>query len=259
MAYTLITGASGGLGLEFAFLAAKSGKNLVLIARDEPKMREYEAQLAAFGVNVVIFRKDLTAENAVSELCDALEAEKIEVDELINNAGVGYFAEYVQSDWARQKNMAKLNVLALMELTYRIGGRMRQRGQGRILNIASVAAFGPGPYMSVYYASKSFVLSFSEAVGEELRPCGVTVTALCLGPTATGFEHAASLEGGNMFKLFKPATPKKAAAAGYSAMLRGKAVRLYGMPTKLMSVGARLAPRWFIRKFAKKVNGIPKA
>ena len=141
-----------------------------------------------------------------------------------------------------------------MELTYLYGNDMKKRGKGRILNIASIASVCAGPYMSVYYASKSCVLSFTQAVAEELKGSGVSVAALCPGPVDTGFEKAANLENSKMFTYFKPASAKAVAMHGYTAMMKGRVVVFHGLNVKLINAGAKIAPRLLTRKITKAIN-----
>lgn len=172
----------------------------------------------------------------------------------MNNAGFGDKASFVDSDWNRQENMAKLNILALMKMTYVFGSDMKKRGRGRILNLSSVAAFSGGPNMSIYYASKAFVLSFSQSVNAELKPYGVTVTALCPGPTATGFEKAAGMKQSKMFSLF-PQKPHDVAEVGYRACMNGKAVKYHSPVTYGFNFLSRILPRAAVCWLAEHVNG----
>lgn len=259
MNYTLITGASSGIGYEFSKVFAKERHNLVLVARSKNKLLQLKSKLEQkYGVSVFILDKDLTSLNAVQEIFDLIQSKEISIDILINNAGFGYHSGFLDSNWYKQKNMIELNIIALMEMTYVFGNEMRIQGYGRILNLSSAAAFSSGPYMSIYYASKGFVLSFSEALAEELKGTGVTVTALCPGPTATGFETAADMKNSKMFTLFKPASASDVAKSGYKALMSGKTVKYHSIPTQLMNIGARLSPRNITRKFAKSINGIPR-
>ena len=179
------------------------------------------------------------------------------VSNLVNNAGFGDLNGFLDSNWERQYKMLQLNITTLMEMTYLYGNDMRKAGQGHIMNVSSAAAFCAGPNMSIYYATKAYVLSFSEAVAEELKGTGVTVTALCPGPTSTGFEKAAKMKNSKMFTLFKPASAEAVAKYGYKKMVKGKVVAYHGIQTKIISIGSRILPRCVIRKFAKGINGIP--
>ena len=258
--YALITGASGGIGMELARLFASEGHNLVLVARSADKLEELASTLSTrHRIDVRTFACDLSEEDAAERVYAFTRTEGLVVDNLVNNAGFGDQAAFVDSDWERQRGMVQVNIVALMQLTYLYGQDMRDRGFGHILNLSSVAAFCAGPYMSIYYASKAFVLSFSEAVGEELRGTGVTVTALCPGPTNTGFERAANMEGSKMFTMGHPATAWGVASRGYRAMQRGKPVVYDGAFTKAVNVASRIAPRAVTRAFAGRINGAPAA
>lgn len=258
MAYTLITGASSGLGAEFAKLFARDGHDLILVARNTQKLNELAKSLTdEYGVKAVCFACDLSDAKQVQNLYDDMVSCEYQVDNLVNNAGFGYHKEFLSSDIKTQNQMIDLNVSALVNLTYLFGKDMKKAGYGRILNISSLAAFCAGPYMSIYFASKAFVLSFSNALAEEFKGSGVSITALCLGPTATGFEKNAKLNNSKMFKAFKVARPEKVAAFGYKKMQKGKANAFYGLQVKTLNVASRALSRKLGAKFAKGINGIP--
>lgn len=253
MNYTLITGASGGIGERLAEICAKNGENLILVARSEDKLEAVKNSLTQkYGVDVVTIVKDLTCENAAEELWSFAEEKNLCVNALINNAGFGDWGEFVGCDMKKQDDMISLNIVTLIHMCKLFGKAMKKRGGGKIMNFASVAAFCAGPYMSVYYASKAFVLSFSQALREELLPYGVTVTALCPGPTATDFEKNAGI--GNQ-RLFSAAGSKeKIAKKGYKAMRKGKAVCVTGKYSAITVVGTRIASRRTCRKLVGKMN-----
>ncbi len=254
----LITGASLGIGLECAKVFAEKDYDLVLVARNPDRLEALKEELERqYRIAVTVVSLDLAQPDAALFLLNHLNNLGITVDVLVNNAGLGDCVGYLDSSWDKQKNMIDLNITALMQMTYVFGNDMRRRGYGRILNLSSVAAFSAGPYMAVYYASKSFVLSFSQAVAEELKNTGVTVTALCPGPTATGFEAAAGMKGSKMFTAFQPATAEQVARAGVAAVMQGKVVKYHGVPTVLMNIGSRIASRRITRKFAGQINGVP--
>lgn len=255
MATVLITGASGGIGLELARIFATDGYDVILTARSEDKLERVKRALERrYGVRAYSFPCDLSKKDAAVKIYEYTKANGIEVDILVNNAGFGDCADFAESDWQRQSDMVSLNIVALMQLTKCYLPEMKQRGNGKILNVASVASFCAGPGMAVYYASKAFVRSFSEAVAEEVREYGVTVTALCPGPVETGFEKASNLEGANMFKLLLPADARDVALCGYRALMSGKTLKYYGIGAKAMSLAVRALPRSLCRKVAKKVN-----
>jgi len=223
----LITGASGGLGYEFARLFSKDSYDLLLIARSEEKLKQIkEALEKEFGNKVTVLAKDLSEENAAKEVFDFTIANNIQIDCLVNNAGYGDCGEFALSDLNRQVNMINLNVLTLIKMTRLFMEGMLARKKGRILNVASIAGFFPGPYMSVYYASKAFVLSFTEAISEELKGSGLYVSALCPGPAGTQFFNVANGKKMTMFKFIKLADPQKVALAGYKRLFKNKVITL---------------------------------
>ena len=252
----LITGASSGLGLEFAKIFSREGYDLVIVARREGILYKLRSQLETeYHNHVEVFACDLSEENAAYEIFNFTLEKNIQVDVLVNNAGFGDFGNFWTVDSQRQRDLLQVNIVSLVQLTRYFMPGMTERHYGKILNLSSVASFCAGPKMSLYYASKEFVRSFSEAIAEEAKGTGVSVTALCPGPTATGFEKAAEMKNSKMFTFFHPATAKEVAEAGYKAMMQKKVLRYYGISTKLMNIGARIAPRSISRKFAKKING----
>ena len=221
----LITGASSGIGREFARLHAQKGGDLIIVARRENALLELKQELESeSGVLVKPIAMDLTDRSAPKALFEQITAEGIDVEYLINNAGFGGHGLFHEREWAKDQSMIQLNVTALTELCRLFLPAMVQRKSGRILNVASTAAFVPGPLQAVYYATKSYVLSLSQAVDEELRSIGanVTVTALCPGAVATEFVAASDLEGNDLWKNAK--SPASVANVGYDAMLQGKLV-----------------------------------
>src|SRR6266550_6618870 len=212
----LITGASSGIGLDLARLFAKDGHDVILVARSEGKLREVAAGLERdFGVKAHVIVADLARPDAPRQLFDALP---VDVDVLVNNAGFGVTGPFAGTDLAKELEMIQVNVVALTHLTKLLLPPMIARRRGRVLNVASTAAFQPGPLMAVYYATKAYVLSFSEAIADELRDSGVSVTALCPGPTETGFAAAANVGATRLFTMSKPADSRAVAEAGYEAM-----------------------------------------
>lgn len=250
----LITGASGGLGLEFAKILAEKKYDLILVARNEGKLYALKNELETkYGIFVYVCASDLSVVDAPLDVFNYTLEHDLAIDILINNAGFGDAGGFADSDWRKQYEMIQVNIMALMQLTYLFLSGMIERREGRILNLSSVAAFCAGPDMSIYYASKAFVRSFSEAVAEEVKGTGVTVSALCPGPTATGFEKAASMKNGS--KMFhKAASAAEVAASGIRAMEKGKVLIYQGAFTKLMSIGTRIAPRSLTRKLARNMN-----
>ncbi|MGI6229833.1 MAG: SDR family NAD(P)-dependent oxidoreductase [Tractidigestivibacter sp.] len=257
MGWTLVTGASGGIGAELARQAAVHGEDVVLVARSKDKIEKIAEGLNSFfGVRCACYAQDLTEKDAAVKLHKWCSEQGIQVDNLINNAGFGDQTAFLDADWDRQYAMVQLNVVALMQLCYEFGRDMRERGEGHILNLSSVAAFMAGPYMSLYYATKGYVLQFSEALSYELRGTGVTVTALCPGPTSTGFERNAHMGGSLMFQAH-PQSAADVAMYGYRAMLSGKPVAYHSPTTHVANVLARLLPRNVMTAVAAKVDGKP--
>ncbi|MGN1473918.1 MAG: SDR family NAD(P)-dependent oxidoreductase [Eubacteriales bacterium] len=256
----LITGGSGGIGFALAEQFAAHGDSVLLAASNAVRLEEAKTNLEKkHGASVSVYTADLAVPGGAETLYRTVCADGKRVDILVNNAGFGDYAEFVESDWEKQERMVTLNITTLMHLCRLFGAEMKARRSGRILNIASCAAFSAGPYMSVYYASKAFVLSFSQAIDEELREYGVTVTALCLGPTSTHFTETAEMHGSTMFKKIKPDTPEAVAKTGYRAVMQGRCVKFHGVPTKMMSVAVRFSPRILSRRFAKNINAKPPA
>lgn len=256
----LITGASGGLGLAFAHLFAKDGYDLILTARSADKLLAAQAELeATYGVTVAPIPLDLGAPFAVETLMAAIRERELSVDILVNNAGFGDFGDFADSDIDKQTAMVQLNVTALMALTHAALGDMRKTGRGKILNVASIAAFQQGPYMSVYYATKAFVLSFSQAIARELKGSGITVTVLCPGPIQTDFEQAANLGQSKLFRSLPVSSPQAVAEYGYKALMKGKTVAVHRFSNKLLVFGVRFAPRRLVGNMVCKIQGkIPK-
>jgi uncharacterized protein len=238
----LITGASKGIGRELTILFAREGYDLVLVARSKELLMDLGKKLTKkYMTNITILEKDLTLKDAAAEIYNELKDRKIDI--LVNNAGFGDYMEFLHSDWDKQAAMIQLNVTALMHMTRLFLPDMHKRKEGRILNLASTAAFLPGPNMSVYYASKAAVLSFSQALSKELESSGITVTALCPGPTATNFEDAAGLMNSRLFHSLKVAGAREVAAYGYKALMKGKPVAVQGIGNKLLVLGIKISPR----------------
>lgn len=242
----MITGASTGIGAELAKRFAEGGFDLVLVARSRDKLeRLAEEMKKRFDISVQVIVKDLSDPAATEELIRKLESEDIRVHVLVNNAGVGVYGPFLETDWEREREMIRLNMEALTRLTKAFLPGMIQRGEGKILNVASTAAFQPGPLMAVYYASKAYVLSFTEAIAEELRGTGVTVTALCPGPTRTAFGERAGFGTSKVFQ-YGEMDAETVAREGYRGLLAGKKVVIPGLSNRLLIGMVRLLPRRLI-------------
>lgn len=255
MKTALITGASSGIGLEFARIFAKNKCNLVLVARSAEKLNELSDELIkAHNIKVKVIAKDLSDKNASSEIKAELDKEKIEVEYLINNAGFGGYGLFHETDLKKENDMIQVNVTSLVELSKFFVKEMVKRNSGRILNVASTAAFQPGPLMSIYYATKAFVLSLSEAMAYELRDTNVTVTCLCPGPTKSNFQNAANINESGLVKGRKIPSSYDVALYGYNAMMKGGYLAIEGFMNKLMAFGVRFMPRKMVLATVYKIQ-----
>lgn len=249
----LVTGGASGLGYELALLLAKDRHDLVLIDIEAEKLREAKQEIEAiFSVNVQILTKDLSLMNISEEIM--LELGDIQIDVLVNNAGFGLFGTFWETDWKREEQMLNLHVITTTHLTKLILKGMVKRGSGKILNLSSLAAFQPGPLMSLYYATKGYILSFSEAIANELKGTGVTVTALCPGPTKTSFQKVVSNGSSENKITFNMSTAKEVAAYGYKAMNKGKVYAIPGKFNKLLATLPRFIPRNTAASIVKRIQ-----
>ena len=240
---TLVTGASAGLGAEFARQCAKRGDDLALVARRRDRLEDLAGQIQG---KVHIFAADLARADAAASLINEIEAEGLAVETLINNAGFGLGGRFAELPLERQREMIDLNVRTLTELCRLVLPGMIERGRGAILNVASTAAFQPGPNMAVYYASKAYVLSFTEALHHELRRKGIKVSALCPGPTATEFFDVAGVADSILARM--SADARGVVAAGLRGLARNKAVIVPGLSNKIGAQGSRFLPRAAMRR-----------
>jgi short-subunit dehydrogenase len=248
----LITGASGGIGLELARLCAKGGHDLILVARRQAKLEEIAKYLSGmYQVRVDLVVADLADPEAPEAIMQEVAQRGLGVDVLVNNAGFGQWGLFGRADLGRQLAMIQVNVIALTTLTRLVLPRMVTQRRGRILNVASTAGFAPGPLMAVYYATKAYVISFSEAIANELKGTGITVTALCPGPTRTSFAEVAGAQDSNLFQNPNVLDPAPVAEAGYRAMMRGKAIVIPGLANKLLIQSLRIGPRWLVRTITR--------
>jgi len=250
----LITGASSGIGLELAKIHAAKGGNLVLVARSKSKLDELKYELEKkYSISVYTIGKDLSLPNSAAAVYAEIKQQNITVDYLINNAGFGDYGLFFDSVWEKQEQMINLNITTLTHFTRLFLKDMVDRKSGKIMNLASTASFQPGPTMAVYCATKSYVLSFSEAINNEVREFGVTVTALCPGATISGFMAASSLEGSNLFENKKLPSSKEVAEFGYKSMMKGRAVAIHGFMNTLMANSSRFAPRSIVVRIARMI------
>lgn len=240
----LITGASAGLGSEFARLFARDKYNLVLVARTGPKLAELAEELRKqHGISVTTIPLDLSLPQAAQNLFEETRRGGIHVDVLVNNAGYGKLGPFAEIPLEESYGQIQLNVMALTLLTRLYLGPMIEQRSGKIMNVASTAAFQPGPRMAVYYATKAYVLSFSEAIADELRNSGVRVTCFCPGATLTEFQKRAETENSRLFKRLTPMDAKTVAEDGYRALMAGKTVAISGFRNWLVAESVRFAPR----------------
>lgn len=251
----LITGASSGIGLELAKIFASKGINLIIASRNIIELAHLGTELSQkHKIYVEEIEIDLSRPGAAKKLYDEVKSLNFEIEYLINNAGFGDYGLFYESDWDKQERMINLNMLALTHLTRLFLPEMVKRKSGKIMNVASTAAFQPGPLMSVYYASKSYVLFFSEAIANELEGTGVTVTALCPGPTKSGFQKTANVEHSKSLDGKSIPIAKDVAEYGYRAMMKGKRVAIHGMLNRELAFFSRRAPKKFILNTVRRMN-----
>jgi short-subunit dehydrogenase len=247
----LITGASGGIGYELAKLFARDHHNLVLVARSADKLAQVANELQAHGVTVKTIALDLAATPAPKFLFDQLQCEGIAIEILVNNAGFGAFGEFAQMPTEEILGQIDLNTRALTELTRLFLPPMIARRSGRIMHVASTAAFQPGPLMAVYYATKAYVLSFSEAIANELSDTGVTVTCFCPGATHTDFAKRAGMENSRLFKQVGAMSAENVALDGYRAVMEGRGLAISGAHNWLVAQSTRFAPRKMVTAISR--------
>jgi short-subunit dehydrogenase len=251
----LITGASSGIGLEFSKIFAKNGYNLVLVSRNVERLQRISEEIATHGpIRIKLMPKDLCKAQAAYDLHDEIIADRISIDILVNNAGIGTHGSFVDIGPDRHETLIGLNITALTILCRLFGADMVKRGAGGILNVSSLAAFQAGPLMSTYYASKAYVLMFSEALREELGKQHVSVTVLCPGPTQTEFFERSNAIGTGLEKSHFMMTPSQVAEIGFEGLMKGKSVVVPGLVNKLLSFSVRLAPRKFVTAIAASLN-----
>jgi len=255
----LITGASGGIGYELAKLFAHDHHDLVLVARNADTLARFADELQRqFGVKVVPVPLDLSETSAPQALFDQLQREGVRVDFLVNNAGYGKFGEFLAVALEDSLGQIEVNITALTALTRLFVPGMIERRFGRIMNVASTAGFQPGPLMAVYYATKAYVISFSEALANELRGTGVTVTCFCPGATDTGFASRAGNDKTRLFKQLGAMDVKTVARDGYRGFMKGKTLVISGFRNWLVAESVRFAPRKVVTAISRWVTEEPK-
>jgi short-subunit dehydrogenase len=249
----IVTGASAGIGRELARILAREGHDLVLVARREAQLTELAEELKTrYDAASTIAAVDLAAPDAAEEVMAVLAGRAVDV--LVNNAGFGGVGAFSTRSRDDDMRMVAVNVVALTDLTKLVVPRMVQRRRGRVLNVASTAAFQPGPFMAVYYATKAFVLSLSQALAEELSGTGVTVTCLCPGPTESEFHAIAGTDAQPLTATPLTMSARSVAEAGYRAMMRGKLVEIPGLHNKVGAQSIRLAPRRVVLKIVRRLH-----
>ncbi|GFM51443.1 SDR family NAD(P)-dependent oxidoreductase [Pseudomonas capsici] len=249
--YALITGASSGIGLAMAEALARRGHNLLLVARHRDRLESIAIELTQrFGVEVLFRACDLGEPLRLSGFLLELEDGDHQIDLLVNCAGIGTCGPFLAQEWAAEQDLIDLNILALTRLCHTVGNLMALQGGGQILNVASVAAFQPGPWMSTYYASKAYVLHFSEGLREEVRKNGVKVSVLCPGPTRTPFFRTAQLKVNDE----KMMTPEEVALYTVRALAKNKAVIIPRLRNRLWAFSPRLGSRWLVRQISGYIN-----
>lgn len=250
----LITGASGGIGKELAILFAKDGFNLVLVARSKENLMKVKNEIESFSDgSIQIYSKDLSKEDEIIALQNELSSNNIQIDYLVNNAGFGLFGEFVNTSLDEELNMIDLNIRTVTHLTKLFIKGMVERNKGGVMNIASTAAFQPGPLMSVYYATKAYVLSFSEALSNEMKGTNIKITAVCPGATETNFGNRASM---NESKLFQSGVGnvKDVARIAYEGFNKGKTIVIPGTTNKVLANSVRFMPRKMVTSVVRYIQ-----
>ena len=250
----LVTGASSGIGMELARLFAQQGHSLVLLARGRAALEALAAELQAqYKVSAQVLEADLADPQAPAAIAQELGRRDLHIDVLVNNAGFGLLGPHATLDTQRQLDMVQVNIHALVHLTRLLLPGMLARNTGGVLNVASTAAFQAGPNMAVYYATKAFVLSYTEALHEEVAGTQLHISCLCPGPTHTGFVAAAGMEGVGLFKLGAQSA-LDVARTGFAAFARNQTITIPGLKNQLLTLMGKFSPRVVTRKIAQALN-----
>ncbi len=253
--YTLITGASTGIGYELAHCFARAKHNVVLVARNEEKLSHLANKLETeFQVKALIIPQDLTQPNAPNIIYETTRNKNIHIDILVNNAGIGANGEFAKIPYEKEMALIQLNIVSLVALCKLYIQDMAKQQSGKILNVASTAAFQPGPYMSSYYASKAFVLHFSEGLYQEYKKHGITISTLCPGATRTPFFENAEMGTSSLATSIVMMNAKKVAEIGYKGLMQNKAVIIPGLINKILAQSVRFTTRFLVRQIAAKLN-----
>lgn len=251
--FTLITGATSGIGWELSKIFGSHGHNLLLTGRNEEKLNEIKSQFSN-NIDIIILKGDLKDEEFIESIKNIVEKEDIFIEYLINNAGIGSFGEFHKIGKYIDLNMIDINVRALTHLTKLFLPDMIENNLGGIMNLCSTAAFSPGPYMTVYYATKAYVLSLTEGIKEEVSGKNIKISAVCPGPTKTTFQSIAKIKKAKFAKQSLMA-PEKVAEISYKEFMKGKTIIIPGMNNKFLIAGSKLLPRKYLSKIIRKVNG----
>ena len=251
--YTLITGASTGIGYELAKLFAKDRHNLILVARDEGKLETAKNELSKCNVEVKILSLDLSKSEDIQGLFNYVEINKLNVDILVNNAGIGTFGDFSEIEWVKEEALIDINIKVLTKLTKYFLPKIIECKNGGILNVASTAAFCSGPRMAAYYASKAYVLNLTEAIYEECKDSGIRISCLCPGPVKTTFQDKAGIKKSESAKKYLM-DAEEVAKVSYKDFKKGKLIIIPGMKNKLLVIGNKLLPRRISRKIILKTN-----
>lgn len=248
----LVTGAASGLGYEFSLLLAHDNYTIIMVDIDKDKLEKAKEIIQfTYDVKIKILVKDLSKPNVADEIFEDIN---VPVDVLINNAGFGLFGFFAKTKWQRECDMLNLHVNTTTRMTKLALKSMIRKGHGKILNVASLAAFQPGPFMSIYYASKAYLLSFSQAIANELKGTGISVTVLCPGPTRTSFQEVVSSNSSKNRIKFNMASAREVARCGYTAMMKGRTVAIPGMFNKFLAFLPRIVPRSIAANIVRKIQ-----
>lgn len=251
--YTLITGASMGIGYELAKLFAKDKRNLILISRNILKLQDVKNELSKFNIDIKILALDLKNSEDIQDLFNYIEANKLNINILVNNAGIGTFGDFNNIEWKSEEALIDINIKALTKLTKYFLPKVVKEKEGGILNVASTAAFCSGPRMATYYASKAYVLNLTEAIYEEYKAAGIKISCLCPGPVKTSFQDKAGIKKSKSAKKYLM-DAEEVAKICYKDFYKGKVIIIPGFKNKLLVMGNKLIPRSISRKIVLKNN-----
>ena len=251
--YTLITGGAKGIGYEIAKRFAKEGSNILLVARDIERLVEVKNEFSKFNIKVEILKIDISKDNEIESMFKYIKENEIEIENIINNAGVGSFGEFKDTNNENNDDLIKININALTKITRCFLPQLLEKNRGGILNIASTAAFCAGPKMGIYYASKAYVLNLTEAIHEECRGSNVKISCLCPGPVKTEFQNKAGIVKTEAAKKYLM-DAKIVANIGYEGFIKGKVIIIPGFKNKLLVLGNKFLPRVISRRIINSIN-----